>query len=132
MRASELQHSLPLVSRRTPAPVAARLLARSVHGSVVVADELGRPMALLTPTDVLRMFTAPDRDDVVVGDVVGRTVAPPMLRVSPDENAREIAGRMVESGTTIAVVDGTVEPTQFVTHVGVLAAMLSEDDGPER
>ena len=142
MIASDLQVSLPLVNRRTPAVVAARLLARTQPAGLVVSDDSGSPIAVLTSSDVLRLLlpsssflseeswkTAGER---TVGELIDtRGSLADIPHVDTDASLEELAASMIRGRTEIATVDGSSRGPRFVTLPALLNAILaaSGDDG---
>jgi CBS domain-containing protein len=139
MLASDLQVSLPLVNRKTPAAVAARLLARNHVVSLVVADDAGNPVAIISSSDVLGLMVPVYlRDDISLAAVLdeagseelwagagGRVLGEllddddvkvrDILHVAHDATLVEVAVRLVHAGAPIAVVDGTDKGPHFIT-----------------
>lgn len=149
MRVSELAIAIPVVDRDTSAQAAAQIIARDSRAGIVVADADGRPRAVLSAIDVLRalvpryvmddMSLAGVLDekgaDEVWLDVPDRTVGEilddnesrvfDILEVEPDDTLLEVAARMADARTLVALVKG--EPgvaAKFVTLPAVLDAVL--------
>jgi CBS domain-containing protein len=95
--------------------VARRMATEHVHAIVVLetGDSDRRPWAVVTDRDVLR--SAPDIAERTAGEVATGQV----LLANPDERLPDVAARMVEQGTSHAVVveSGTGRP------VGVLSTL---------
>lgn len=127
MRASELAVPCPVVTMDTPAADAARLLAGRNLPGLVVVDAEGRPLTVLSGTQVLQM-AVPEycQDDpalarvvdeptagLLLGELAGRTVAgclPERRRelavVGPDATALEMAALMARTGCPLVAVTG--------------------------
>src|SRR3954454_18228053 len=56
MRASDIQVALPVVDRSTTAIAAARLIAQNHLAALVVADETGAPIGVVSSADVLGLL----------------------------------------------------------------------------
>ena len=142
MIASDLQVSLPVVNRRTPAVVAARLLARTQPAGLVVSDDSGLPVAVLTSSDVLSLLV-PTIEAVTeeswraagertVGELIDqRGTLSDIPHVDTEASLPELAASMIQGRAEIATVDGTSMGPRFVTLPALLDAILAEsgDDG---
>ena len=149
MRVSELAVSLPVVDRKTSAVSAAQIMARDSRASIVVADDDGRPIAVISAVDVLRVllprFVIDDVSlaavydekgaDEVWQDVPNYTMGEliddhesrviDIVEVGPEATLLEIAARMADARAVIAHVKGKPDsPTKFVTLPAVLDAVL--------
>jgi hypothetical protein len=130
MYASELQVTLATVNRRTPAPVAARLVARTNAALLVLADENGVPAAVIFPPDVLRLLVeSDDAEAFTVGDLLDddRSRLGAVLRVDGSMEIAELAARMAAAHAQVAIVDGPGSP-RFVLLPDLLDAVLAERD----
>lgn len=127
MRASELAVPCPAVTMDTAAADAARLLAGRNLPGLVVVDAEGRPLTVLSGTQVLQM-AVPEycQDDpalarvveeptagLLLGELAGRTVdgcLPERHRelavVGPDATALEMAALMARTGCPLVAVTG--------------------------
>jgi len=127
MRARDLSAPFPAIRVTEPAAQAARLLAQQNLPGLVVVNESGAPMAVLSGTQVLRMalpaYCVEDpalarvvdeaAADVFIRGLDGRTVgdclraeARELPVVDPDATVLEIASLMARAGTPlVAVVD---------------------------
>ncbi|MDQ6753705.1 MAG: CBS domain-containing protein [Actinomycetota bacterium] len=158
MRAADLQVALPVVRRETTAVEAGRLIAEGSLVGLVVANNDGVPVAILSAVDVLQLML-PDYvlddpwlagvfdekgggelwehlDERTIGELMdddGVTVRG-ILTIEPDDTLIEIAARMVDARTQIARVSGSANdaPT-FVTLPSVMSAILGywAGTGPE-
>jgi CBS domain-containing protein len=155
MLASDLHVSLPLINRRTPAVVAARLIARNHLADLVVADDAGTPVAVVSSSDVLGlMLPAYALDDMslaevldeagseelwagagerIIGDLLDddRVTVGGILHVDHDATMVQLAARLVGARARIAVVDGAEEGPRFITLPALMDAVLAVrgDDG---
>lgn len=151
MLAEDLQVSLPLVNRLTPAVVAARLVARWHGSGLVVADDTGIPVAVLSAPDVLALLVSePVDDDLVItgrrnehsAEVVSAHLIGDLLdaeslglrelpHVDSGATLAELATTMISANAQIAAVDGGSAGYRFVTLPAVMNAVLalSGDDG---
>jgi hypothetical protein len=134
MYASEIHVTLPTVNRRTPATVAARLVARTNAALLVLADERGVPAAVIFPPDVLRLLIRPvDGETATVGDLLDddRSRLGSMLRVEGTIDIRELASRMAVAHAQVAIIDAPGSP-RFVLLPNLLDAVLADrdDTGP--
>lgn len=149
MLASDLQVPLPLVRRHTTALDAARVIARDHLAGLVVADDNGRPVAVVSSADVLGlMVPGYVLDDLSLAGVLDESGADEMwtriaertigellddggvsvreiLRVDADANLVEMAALMVDAHAQIAVVRGTSDEPRFVTLPAVMDAILT-------
>lgn len=127
MRASELLVPFPAVTMDTPAADAARLLAGRHLRGLIVTDAEGRPLTVLSGTEVLQM-AVPEycQDDpalarvvdeptagLLLGQLAGRTVAEclpgrhrELAVVGPDATPLEIAALMARTGCALVAVAG--------------------------
>lgn len=149
MRVSELAISLPVVDRGTSALVAAQIIARDSRASIVVADANGKPAAVISAVEVLRVlvprYILDDLSlaavfdekgaDEVWGDVPERTIGEllddddsrvlSILEVDADATLLEVAAQMAHDRVVIAVVKGSGGTApKFVTLPAVLDAVL--------
>jgi hypothetical protein len=126
MLASDLQVSLPLLNRRTSASAAARLLVHRSAGGVVVADDSGDPVAVLSPIDVLRLLIP--AEEHTVGDLLDDRTAgvAEITHVDAEDPLDLLADKMASEGAQIAVIDRAPDGTRFVTLPTVMEAMLVE------
>jgi CBS domain-containing protein len=104
----------PLVS------VAQRMASEHVHAIIVLLETVGldgqighRPWAVVTDHDVLRSAA------VIAGKTAGEVATGEVLVAGPDERLPDVAQRMLEHGTSHAVV---VEP-RTGRPVGVLSTL---------
>jgi CBS domain-containing protein len=136
MLASELQISIPTVNRRTPAVVAARLIAKSRLGAVVLADDDGTPAAVVAAPDILRLLlreeAADDENGATIGNLLdddGARIGS-ILRIDAGADLAEVAVRMSAARAQIAVVDSDPRSPRFILLPLVLDAVLAtRDDG---
>ena len=130
MIASDLQVSLPTVNRRTPAVVAARLVARGHLGALVVADDDGAPAAVVAPSDVLRLLLTADEGTDTVGTLLDddRARIGPIVRIEPGAGLVEVATRMAASRAQVAVVEGDPRAPRFILLPLVIDAILAARD----
>lgn len=138
MLASELQISMPTVNRRTPAVVAARLIAKSRLGALVLADDDGTPAAVVAAPDVLRLLLREDGEAsgedrvATVGDLLDddTTRVGAIVRIDARADLAEVALKMAATRAQIAVVDSDPRSPRFLLLPLVLDAVLAErDDG---
>jgi CBS domain-containing protein len=108
MRAGEIAEPYPVVGIDTSALVAARLIARDRLPGLVVADENGKPMAVLPASEVVR-FMVPDyvQDDPALAGVLGEV---PIERVAARLAAARVADLLPSRPAELPVmkVDDTV------------------------
>lgn len=156
MHALDIATTLVVVDRSTPALDAIRLIAARDLVGLVVAEADGHPSAVVSSVDVVRyMLPAYLLDDLsltnTVGDVGlgdlregldGRTIGDliddeavtvrSVLVVDADAGPVEIAARMVDARTQVALVDdpSRTEPA-FVTLPGLLDAVVAHWDGSD-
>jgi len=155
MRASDFTTSLVVVDRSTSALDAVRLIADQDLIGLVIAEDGAHPSSVVSSVDVLR-YLLPRYllDDLAltntVGDVglddlrqglEGRTIGDlvddstvrtrPVLVVPADAGPIEIAARMVDRGTQVALVEdpSRSEPV-FVTLPALLDAIVARWDAP--
>lgn len=154
VHASDIATTLAVVDRSTPALDAVRLIADRDLVGLVIAESDGHPSAVVSSIDVVRyMLPGYLLDDLsltnTVGDVglddlhqglEGRTIGDlvddadvsvrSVLVVPADAGAVEIAARMVDAHTQVALVHdpGRSEPG-FVTLPGLLDALVAHWDG---
>ncbi len=148
MLASDLQVSLPLVTRATTALEAAHVIARERLSGLVVADESGIPVAVASSADVLRlMVPGYVMDDMALAGVLDeagvdevwarlhkRTIGElldddaanvrDITCIDADANLIEVAARMVDARAEIAVVGTPAPEARFITLPSVMAAIL--------
>lgn len=162
MRASDLVERIPLVHADTDAVEAARALAEHRLTGLVVADEAGRPVAVVSGPEVLRLvvpeyvlsnpalahvYDEAGSDELVarlrertVGRLLERRpeAARPLPAVNPDDTLIEIAALMCEERVPVVVVRDreTGEFHGVVTLSRLAAAILvtlgEADDGVTR
>lgn len=157
MHASDIATTLAVVDRSTAALDAVRLIAERDLIGLVVAEADGHPSAVVSSVDVLRyMLPGYLLDDLAltntVGDVGledlrqgldGRTIGDlvddshvavrSVLVVPADAGPVEIAARMVDARTQVALVeDPTRSEPVFVTLPGLLDAVVAHWDGTDR
>ncbi|WP_427008686.1 hypothetical protein [Pseudarthrobacter sp. H2] len=157
MRAVDLGVPLPVVRRETTAVEAGRLIADSGLVGLVIANKLGVPTAIVSAVDVLRLmvpgYLLDDVSLAAVFDEAGagelwehladRSVGDllddqgvavrKILAIESDATLVEIAARMVDARTQIALVrDSPREAPTFVTLPAVISAVLAGagDPGP--
>lgn len=154
MKASDIAVPLHVVDRSTTAIEAVRLIAERDLIGLVVAEHDGHPSVVVSAVDVVRLML-PDYllddlsltntvDDTGVDDLRqeldGRTIgelvdddAVPVrevLVVPGDAGLVEIAARMVDARTQIALVeDPSRDAPAFVTLPGLLDAVVGRWDG---
>lgn len=158
MHAADLATTLAVVDRSTPALDAVRLIADQDLVGLVIAEADGHPSAVVSSIDVVRyMLPGYLLDDLsltnTVGEVglddlhqglQGRTIGDlvddsdvsvrSVLVVPPDAGPIEIAARMVDARTQVALIDdpSRSEPA-FVTLPGLLDAVVARWDAvPDR
>ncbi len=142
MIASDLQVSLPLVNRHTSAVIAARLLSRTQPAGLVVADDSGHPVAVLSSADLLGLLIPVDDADSeaswrdagerTIGDLIDRGgMLGALPHVETDATLLELASSMIQAESEIATVDGSDRGPRFVTLPALLDAILAAagDDG---
>ena len=145
MRVSELAVTLPVVDRNTSARLAARIIARDSRASIIVADGTGKPAAVISAVEVLRVLVPryilddislaavfdEKGADEVWGDVPERTIGELLddddsrvlgiLEVDADATLLEVAAQMAHDRAVIAVVKGSnASAPKFVTLPAVL------------
>lgn len=138
MLASELQISMPTVNRLTPAVVAARLIAKSRLGALVLADDDGTPAAVIAAPDVLRLLlrdtaeTPADGRVPTIGDLLDddTTRVGAIVRVDAHADLADVALMMAATRAQIAVVDSDPRSPRFLLLPLVLDAVLAarQDD----
>ena len=128
MHAAEMAEEIPLVSLNTSALEAARVLATRRLPGLVVADDQGRPYAILPASQVVR-FLVPSyiQDDPSLARVLSESVAdhaadrlggrtvrdllpkdrPELAVVNPDDTVIEVAAIMARlRSPLVAVLEG--------------------------
>jgi CBS domain-containing protein len=149
MRASDLQVTLPLVRRETTALEAARLIARERLAALVVADDAGVPVAVVSSADVLGlMVPGYVLDDMSLAGVLDEAGADEMwtrigertigdlldddsvnvreiTQIDADANLVEVAAMMVDTHSQIAVVGRPTPEACFVTLPTVMDAIVA-------
>lgn len=149
MLASDLQVALPLVYRSTNAVDAAKLIAENHLPALVVADARGAAVAIVSSADVMRlMVPSYVLDDMslagvideqgaeemwakiaerTIGELLDDTRVPvrDILRVGADDTLMELAAKMVDARTQVAVVNGPKDEPHFVTLPIVMDAILT-------
>ena len=142
MIAADLQVSLPLLNRRTTAATAGRLIVRKPLTGVVVADDDGAPVAVLSPIDVLRMMltvrghtSATPADAGTIGALLddAEIDLAAITHVDTDDSLTELAEKMVSSQAQVALVGRATDGARFVTLPTVMQAILVEngEDGAD-
>lgn len=148
MRASDLAAAFPTVDLQTPVIDAARLLAGRDLPGLIVVDDHGRPLTILSGTQVLRMAVPQYcQDDPALARVIdeaaadvfyrslgGRPVAEALPRerrelaaVGADATVLEIAALMARTRTPlVAVVDGDGLLVGAVTLDALLDRVLAQ------
>lgn len=153
VHASDITTTLTVVDRSTPALDAVRLIADRDLVGLVIAEADGHPSAVVSSVDVVR-FMLPGYllDDLSLTNTLGdvgledlrqglehRTIGDlvddaavtvrSVLVVPADAGPVEIAARMVDAGTQVALVDdpGRSAPA-FVTLPGLLDAVVAHWD----
>ncbi|MGO4588543.1 hypothetical protein [Paenarthrobacter sp. 2TAF44] len=151
MRAADLQVSLPVIHRETTAVEAGRLIAGGGMVGLVIANDAGTPVAIVSAVDVLQLmipdYVLDDPSLAGVFDEKGaaelwdvldrRTIAEliaddrvavrKILTVDPGDTLIEVAARMVEARTQIVRVRGPRHETpMFVTLPAVMSAILQD------
>lgn len=127
MIASDLQVSLPTVSRLTPVPLAARLVARSGLPALVLIDDDGAPAALISAADVLRLLLPAGAGERTVGDLLdddSALVRSP-LHVDASIGLDDLAETMAAARAPLAVVDQNPRAPRFVLLSVVMDALLA-------
>lgn len=162
MRAIDLKTELPLVRRETTAVEAARLIAEGGRIGLVVAEDAGAPVAVISATDVMRLMLPGyiledlslanvfDEEGVkdLWGEIDGRTIGEllddddvpvrEILAIDADSTLVEIAARMADAHAQIARVTGLADDRPFfLTLPVVMEAMLdaceqARSDGASR
>jgi CBS domain-containing protein len=162
MRAQDLATPVPMVDRHTSAADAARQIADGQLPGLVVADDRGIPVTVISAVDVLRLlvpdyiledmalagvFDERGAEDVwsegsrrVIGDLLDdqETRMSDILRVDADATLVEVAAEMVDARAQIAVLHGSAESEpRFVVLPAVMEAVLrfggaSEQRGDSR
>jgi CBS domain-containing protein len=151
MRASDIQVALPLVDRGTSAVAAARLIAENHLAALVVADDSGTPIGVVSSADVLGLlvpnYVLQDMSLAGVLDEAGaeevwtqagsRTIGELLddegvkvrapMHFDADDTLIEVAARMVDGHAHIAVVNGP-DGVGFVTLPAVIDAIISRLD----
>ncbi len=149
MLASDLQVSLPLVQRHTTALKAAKLIARKRLAGLVVANEEGIPVAVVSSADVLGlMVPGYVLDDMSLAGVLDEAGAEEMwtrinertigelldddgvnvreiTRIDADANLVEMAATMVDAHAEIAMVGEPKPKSRFITLPAVMEAIVT-------
>lgn len=150
MHASDLETTLPLVDRDTPALDAARMIAGERLPVLVITDAKGRPAAVISAVDILGLLIPSYlRDDTSLSGVLdengsdevwvearGRTVGEllddegvdvhDLLTVEPDATLVEVATLMAAARASVALVTGGAP--RFVTLPTLTDAILRLSD----
>jgi CBS domain-containing protein len=132
MIASDLQVSLPTVNRKTPAVVAARLIAHAGFAALVLADDDGRPTSLVPAAEVLRLVVK-GAASATVGDLLDerKSSVAPILKIDAASPIEEAAERMAEARAAVAVVEADPRAPRFVLLPVVLDALLAMGIDPD-
>ncbi|WP_162236743.1 CBS domain-containing protein [Curtobacterium sp. Leaf261] len=155
MRASDIVTTLHVVERSTPAVDAIRLVAELDLVGLVVAEDDGHPSSVVASVDVMRLMlpgyllddlslanTMDDTDlddfrtrleERTIGDVIDDDSVPvrDLLVVPPDAGLVEIAARMADRRTQLALVDDdSLDAPAFVTLPALLDAIVGRWDRP--
>jgi len=150
MRATDLKTELPLVRRETAAVDAARLIAEGGRIGLVVADDAGSPVAIISATDVMRLMLPgyiledlslanvfdeegandlwAEIDSRTIGELLDDEEVPvrEILAIDADATLVEIAARMADAHAQIARVTGLADDSAFfLTLPVVMEAILS-------
>jgi CBS domain-containing protein len=147
VRAGELSAPFPTVGLETPAVDAARLLAGQNLPGLIVVDEAGRPVTVLSGTQVLHMAVPRYcQEDPALARVIDEAEADSLLSrlvgqmvhqcmpaqprelpaVDPDATVLEIAALMARTHSPlVAVVDETGRISGAVTLDALLDRMLA-------
>jgi CBS domain-containing protein len=150
MRATDLQVHLPLVDRDTSAVDAARLIAEGRLAGLVIADETGTAVAIVSAVDVLRLlipgyvvedmalagvFDESGAEEVwshavdrKIGELVDddKVHIHEILTIDADATLVEIAAEMTDARAQIAMVSASEHDAQpgFLTLPVVIEAIL--------
>ena len=155
MHASDIAGPLVVVDRSTPALDAIRLIADQDLLGLVIAEHDGHPSAVVSSIDVTRyMLPGYLLDDLSLANTLGadgvedlrlgmegRTLGDlvdddsvavrRVLVVPADAGLVEVAARMVDAGTQVALVhDPSRDEPVFVTLPGLLDALVGRWDAP--
>ncbi|QDP96903.1 CBS domain-containing protein [Microlunatus elymi] len=150
MRARDIQVETPMISRRSSVAEASRMIADRGKIGVVVADDRGTPLGMITALDVFRLalpdyllddsslaatldeqaieeLIAPLRDKTVAEVIADQAVRlRPVPTVDADATVLEIAAVLVSAGSMIAVVGAAGrDGARVVTLPIVLDAVLN-------
>lgn len=150
MHASDLQDKFPVVGRSTTAAEAARLIATDHRAGLIVADDGGIPVAVVSSVDVLALLVPPyilddmslagvfdeqsaeemwDRASVrTIGELLddNRVNVYDLLVVDADATIIELAAQMADARAQVAMVAHPVgEEARFVTLPVVMEAILT-------
>jgi CBS domain-containing protein len=135
--ASDLQVSLPLIGPLTSTAAAARLVIRRGLSGVVVANDIGDPVGVLSSSDVLKLLmTAPDPlsppDEAAPGprivdalDEVDELLTE-LTHIDADDPLDLVATKMLNDRAEVALVDQSGPGARFVTLPTVIGAILAE------
>ncbi len=149
MRASDIQIALQPITRATTALEAARLIAADRLAALVIANDAGTPVAVVSAIDVLGLlvpsyimsdlslsgvFSESGAEDVWDGSAQ-RAIAEllddtgvrkhELLKVDADATLVEIAAQMADERAQIALVRGTEQEPRFVLLPDVMDAIIS-------
>jgi CBS domain-containing protein len=156
VRAHDIATTIRIVRRDQSVAEASQALADSGKTGLVVADEAGHPVGVITVLDVVRLalpeylvddpslaamldeqsihdVVAPLRNKTLAEVIADKTVRLRDLPdVDPDATMLEIAAVLVGSGCAVAALAGSApsEP-RFVTLPAVLQAVLADGSGVE-
>jgi CBS domain-containing protein len=161
MRAQDLAERLPLVTRDTDAVTASQVLAEHRLAGLVVADDRGLPVAVVSGTQILRLvvphyvlddpalahvYDEAGSAEIVahlrehkIGDLLddGKVRPKPVPSVLPDDTLIEIATLMCSQGTPVVLVrskDGTYHGVITLSRLtaAILATIGASDEGVEQ
>ena len=149
MRASDIQIALQPITRATTALEAARLIAADRLAALVIANEEGTPVAVVSAVDALGLlvpnyimsdlslsgvFSETGAEDVWNG-TAQRAIAEllddtgvrkhELLKVDADATLVEIAAQMADERAQIALVRGTEKEPRFVLLPDVMDAIIT-------
>lgn len=149
MRASDIQTRLRPITRSTTALEAARLVAADRLAALVIADDGGIPVAVVSAVDVLGLlvpgYIMDDLSLSTVFDEAGaeevwsragvQTIAEllddsgvrkhELLLVDADATLVEVAAQMADEHAQIALVRGTANDPRFVLLPDVMDAIVT-------
>ncbi len=111
--------------RETVECAVAKMYASNV-GSVIVTNESGRPVGIITERDIVRFLA----EDIDLKTPLGEVARKNLITASPDESVVSVAAKMIENNIRhIPVMEGD-RLVGILSIRDVLRALLAEEAFP--